>query len=281
MKTLMRFVSLLLVALLCFSLVSCNTEEDIYERVREYLEKEYPSKEFTVIDYEKRNETSGRYEINARCLDDGTEFKIYMYSIIAITDSYSVERANDLMEAAVSTEIGEEMMKKFKYIQWYDIYADRATDYRFREVGVADKVLLSDIKKIHEIKISENVSETEIGGVIYDFIHSLCDEADDGCSIEEAEFIFKIGRLTYRFRTSSKGVLSLGRDGLIYYVIKNITGEASAFKDIEFEYFSAEEIEAAEKEAEEEAEKEAEEKSQKEAEKEAAKELAKSVANGK
>jgi len=251
MKILSRVISLLLVAVLCFSLVSCGMVEDVYERVRKHLAKEYPSKEFTVINYEKRNETSGRYEINARCLDDGTEFKIYMYSKIAVTDSYSVERANEMMGDVIAAEIGEELIKKFKYIQWNDIFADRATDYRFREVAVADKFALSDIVKIHEIKIAENLTEAEIGAVVYDFMYSLCDEAEDACHIEEAEFVFKIGRITYSFKTSSKAVLGLGRDGIIYYVLKNVTNDNSYFKDVEFEYFSAEEIEEAEKEQEE------------------------------
>ena len=250
MKILVRLISLLLVFACCFSLVSCGTEEDIHERVQNYLAKEYPSKEFKIISYEKRNETSGRYEINVRCLDDGVEFKIYMYSSIAVTDGYSVERANDMMEAIISEEIGEELTKKFKYIQCYNIYADRATDYRFREVPMADEFTLADIKSIYEIRISENIREADIGGVIYDFMYALSDEAEDDADVETAEFIFKIGRLTYRFKTSSEAVLKLGRDGVIYYVLSNVSSNNSPFKDVEFEYFTAEEIEEAEKEAE-------------------------------
>jgi disulfide oxidoreductase YuzD len=250
MKILLRLVSLVLIAALCLSFVSCGNEEDVYERVRNYLEKEYPEREFTVLDYEKRNETSGRYEINARCLDDGTEFKIYMYSSIAVTDGYSVERANAMMNEIISSEIGEEMLKKFKYIKWYNIYADRATDYRFREVPVAEKFSLASLNEIYEIKVSENVSKSEMGSVIYDFIYSLCDEPEDECSVTKAVFTFKIGRYTYRFTTSSKAVLSLGRDGLTYYVLTNIENDSAPFKDVEFEYFTAEEIEEAENKAE-------------------------------
>ena len=251
MKTFLRFASLILIVAVCLSLISCGTsEEDVYERVRAYLEKEYPSREFTVMDYEKRNETSGRYEINARCLDDGTEFKIYMYSSIAVTDSYSVERANSMMNEVIASEIGEDLLKKFSYIEWYNIFADRATDYRFREVDVAESFSLADINEIYEIKVSENVSQSEIGGVIYDFMYSLCDEYEDGCDIENVVFTFKIGRYTYRFTTSSKAVLTLGRDGITYYVITNIARDNSAFKDVEFEYFTAEEIEEAENKAE-------------------------------
>ena len=154
-----------------------------------------------------------------------------------------------MMEPVLAAEIGEELLKKFKYIQWNDIYADRATDYRFREVPMANAFSLADIEKIHEIKISENVSTADIGGVVYDFMHALCDEAEDNCNVREAEFTFKIGRYTYRFKTSSEAILKLGRDGTVYYVLMNITKNSGAFKDVEFEYFSAEEIEEAENEA--------------------------------
>lgn len=250
MKILIRTLSLFLVAALCFSLCSCSTEEDVYERAQKYLAKEYPTKEFTIIDYEKRSETSGRYEINARCLDDSTDFKIYMYSSIAITDSYSVEKANAAMSELIESAVGDELLQKFKYVEWYDIYSDRATDYRFREVELKEAFALSDIITINEIKISDSVTAAEVGGVIYDFMHSLCDDPASQCDVEKAEFVFKIGRYTYYFTTSSEAVLELGRDGVIYYVLKNITGEGGTFKEVEFEYFSDNEIEESELEGE-------------------------------
>jgi hypothetical protein len=233
-------------------MVSCNNEEDIYKRVREYLEKEYPDRKFTVIDYEKRSETSGRYEINARCTDDGdgTNFKIYIYSSITVTDSYSVERANHMMEDIIATEIGEELFKKIKYVNWYDIYADKSSGYGFRKVPVKETVSFSDLETIEEIKIDESVEMADIGGVIYDFMYALCNDTASACDISEAEFVFKSGRYTYRFKTSSEAILELGRDGTIYYIIKNITSQSSTFKDVEFEYFSADEIEEAELEKE-------------------------------
>jgi disulfide oxidoreductase YuzD len=246
MKTLARFASLLLVVIMCFSLVSCDVEEDIYERVQKYLAKEYPGKEFKVTNYEKQNETSGRYEINARCIDDGVEFRIYMYSSIAVTDSYSVERANGMMEEVMSAQLGDEMMKKFKYIKWHNVYADRATDYRFREVEVKDSYAVSDIEKIYEIRISENIRQAEIGSLIYDFMYSVCNGSEQEAEVKEATFVFKIGRYTYRFKTSSKAVLSLGRDGMVYYVISRVEADDKPFKEVEFEYFSAEEMEEAE-----------------------------------
>lgn len=246
MKALTRILSLLLVLALALSLVSCGTEEDVYERVRTYLEKEYPGKEFTVIDYEKRNETSGRYEINARCLDDSVDFKIYMYSSIAITDSYSVERANSMMNELIEEQITEELFNKFKYIEWHDIFAERAADYRFREVPVAEEFTLFDIDEVHEIRISESVREADIGGVIYDFMYDLCLDGVSVCDIERAEFVFKVGRYTYHFVTSSEAILGLGRDGTVYYVLSHTTSEGSAFKEVDFEYFSAAEMEEAE-----------------------------------
>lgn len=247
MKVLTRILSILLVVAFMFSAVSCGTtDEDVYERVRKYLAKEYPGKEFKVIDYEKRSETSGRYEINARCIDDSIDFKIYMYSSIAITDSYSVERANSMMNDLIAEQISEELLNKFKYIEWYDIFADRAVDYRFREVVVAEEFSLFDIENIHEIRISESVSEAEVGGVIYDFMYDLCMDGAGGCDVEKAVFVFKIGRYTYNFTTSSEAILKLGRDGTVYYVLSHTTSEGSTFKEVEFEYFSASEMEEAE-----------------------------------
>ena len=173
MKILMRTVALLMALAICFSFCSCSTEEDVYERAQKYLAKEYPTKEFTIIDYEKRSETSGRYEINAHCLNDSTDFKIYMYSSIAITDSYSVQKANSAMSELIESAVGDELLQKFKYVEWYDIYSDRATDYRFREVELKDTFTLSDISTIHEIKISDSVTAAEVGGVIYDFIRDF------------------------------------------------------------------------------------------------------------
>ncbi len=248
MKIFAKLVSLFLAFSLCFSMVSCNNEEDIYKRAKEYLAKEYPDRKFTIIDYEKRSETSGRYEINARCTDDGdgTDFKIYIYSSIAITDSYSVERANNMMEEIIAEEIGEELLKKIKYINWYDINADRATGYSFRKVPVTETLSFSDLKEIDEIKIDESVEKADIGGVIYDFMYALCNDTASACDISKAEFVFKTGRYTYRFTTSSEAILELGRDGTIYYIIKNVVSQSSTFKDVEFEYFSANEIEESE-----------------------------------
>ena len=173
---------------------------------------------------------------------------VFMYSSIAITDSYSVEKANTEINEIISAATGEELLLKFKYINWYDIYADRATDYRFREVELKETFSLSDIKEIDEIKISESVQSADVGGVIYDLMYALCSKAENQCNIEKAEFVFKIGRYTYHFTTSSKAVLGIGRDGMIYYIITNITSESGTFKDVEFELFSAEEIEAKEAE---------------------------------
>jgi hypothetical protein len=247
MKVLTRILSLLLAFAFMLSVVSCGTtEEDVYERVRKYLAKEYPSKEFTVIDYEKRNETSGRYVINARCIDDSIDFKIYMYSSIAITDSYSVERANQMMHEIIAEQISEELFSKFKHIKWYDVFADRAADYRFREVPVAEEFALFDIESLHEVRISENVREADIGGVIYDFMYDLCASPMSGCDIEKAVFVFKVGRYTYNFTTSSEAILKLGRDGTVYYVLNHISSEGSTFREVNFEYFSASEMEEAE-----------------------------------
>jgi hypothetical protein len=77
-------------------------------------------------------------------------------------------------------------------------------------------------------------------------MYSVCNGSEQEAEVKEATFVFKIGRYTYRFKTSSKAVLSLGRDGMVYYVISRVEADDKPFKEVEFEYFSAEEMEEAE-----------------------------------
>ncbi len=237
MRNVSRFVACLLLFALVFSLVSCmGYSEDINQRINSYLAKEYPGREFAIIDYEKHNETSGRYEVNMRCLDDGVEFMMYMYSSIAVTDSYSVERANKIMTEIVTEELGKEFLKKFESITWHNIFADRATNYRFREITLTEKFSLASIGEIYEIKLASGLSEEELGETIYRFMYELCDEQEDGCKINRAQFVFKIDRVTYRFTTDSKAIMSLGEDGLVYYIIRSITSAPSSLREVEMEY---------------------------------------------
>lgn len=239
MRNISRFVAFLLLVSLVFSIVSCTGyNEDVAERINTYLAKEYPGREFAVIDYEKHNETSGRYEINVRCLDDGVEFMMYMYSSIAVTDSYSVERANSMMAELVTDELGKELSEKIENITWNNIFAERATNYRFCEVELSEKFALAELDEIYEVELTTALSEEEIGEVIYDFVYELCDETEDSCEIERAKFVFKIDRVSYHFTTDSESVLNLGKDGVVYYIITNIEETPSSLREVELEYLS-------------------------------------------
>ena len=237
MRNISRFAAFLLSVALVFSLVSCTeNSDDISENIEAYLAKEYPGREFAVMDYEKHSETSGRYEINVRCLDDGVEFMMYMYSSIAITDSYSVERANAIMEEAVTDELGKELNEKIESVSWHNIFADRATNYRFREIDLAENFTIAALDEIYEVELASGLGAEEVGKAIYDFVYKLCDDAEDNCEITRAEFVFKINRITYRFTTDSRSVLALGKDGVVYYIITNIEENSSSSREIEFEY---------------------------------------------
>ena len=237
MKILTRLTALCVLAVMVFSLVSCGYNDDIGDRVVSYLAEEYPDKIFDIIDYEKHNNTSGRYEINIRCRDDGVKFRMYVYSTISVTDGYSVERANSLMKEAVKQELGESLVEKFTDIKWYDVYADYAENYRFREVDLYEEVALSDLDNIHKLQLAYTLSEAEIGAAIYDFVNELCDESADNCSFESVVFEYKVGRVTYLFTTDSCSILNLGKDGVIHFVLTNLT-DSGAKREIELEYFS-------------------------------------------
>lgn len=237
MKILTRLTALCVLAVMVFSLISCGYTDDVGDRVENYLAEQFPDKTFDIIDYEKHNNTSGRYEINIRCRDDGVKFRMFVYSTIAVTDGYSVERANSMMKDAVEQELGESLAAKFADIIWYDIYADYAGNYRFREVELYDEVTLADLDKIHKVELEHSIAEADVGAVIYDFVYELCDEADDDCSLDSIVFEYKLGRATYTFTTDSASILNLGKDGVIHFVLTNLA-DSGVKRDIELEYFS-------------------------------------------
>jgi hypothetical protein len=236
MKIITKVTALLLVSVFLFSLTSCSYTLDVTERITTHLEKEYPEKSFDIIDYEQHNETSGRYEVNLRCRDDGINFRMFVYSSISITDSYSVERANSCMKDLVFDKIDTEVEEQLKNLQWYDIYADRAANYRFRKIEVDEEFSLSDIKSIYQISFKDGIDPAKIGGYIYDFVYALCAGSDSGCSFDSAAFVYKIDRTTYTFTTDSQSVLNLGRDGIIHFVITNISDPSK--KEISLTYSS-------------------------------------------
>lgn len=244
MKLLRRLAAFLAIAMTVFSSVSCGYTMDISERVEKYLAEEYPGRTFDIIDYEKHSNTSGRYEINVRCRDDGIKFRMYIYSSIAVTDGYSVERANYCMSEVMYGEIGDELSDKIEHIEWYDIYADDAENYRFREIELKENFALKDIEKIHEIKLANGLDEAEIGEVVYDTVYELCDEYSDYCSVQSIVFTYKISRVSYTLTTDSKSILDLGKDGVVCFILENIT-EYSVSKEVELEYFSVYKGEAA------------------------------------
>ena len=237
MKILTRLAALFVLAVAVFSVASCGYTYDIVERVENYLAEEYPDKTFDIIDYEKHNNTSGRYEINVRCREDGVKFRMYVYSSISVTDGYSVERANYFMKEVIEQEIGEGLAGYFANIEWHDLYADNAKNYRFRKVDMDEEITLSDIDKLYKVELAHNLSEAEIGVIIHKFVYELCDEYSENCSFESVVFKYKIGRVTYTFTTDSRSVLNLGRDGVIHFVLTNLSGSNSK-REIELEYFS-------------------------------------------
>ena len=236
MKIIPKVTALLLVSVFLFSLTSCGYTLDVTERITTHLEKHYPEKSFDIIDYEQHNETSGRYEVNLRCRDDGISFRMFVYSSISITDSYSVERANSGMKELIFDKLDTETEEQLKNLQWYDIYADKAANYRFRKIELKEELSLADIESIYEISLKDGIDPAKIGGYIYDFVYALCADPANGCAFDSADFVYKIDRTTYTFTVDSQSVLNLGRDGVIHFVITNISDTSK--KEISLTYSS-------------------------------------------
>lgn len=237
MKIIPKVTALLIASVFLFSLTSCGYTGGMTERVNNYLEKEYPENSFDIIDYEKHNTTSGRYEVNLRCREDGVSFRMFVYSSISVTDSYSVERANSAMADIIYNELGTKLGESFKSLVWHDIYADNATNYRFREIELKEEFSLADVTSLHRVTLDDNIDEAKIGAHIYDFVYALCDDYSNGCALESVSFTYKIGRTTYTFTSDSESVLNLGKDGVIHLVLTNISDPSK--KEVSFEYFSA------------------------------------------
>ena len=201
MKNIKKFTALFL--LLGFLLVSasCQASEKVLDKINAYLTEEYPGKTFSVTSYTKRNETSGRYEVDAVCEDDSIKFQLYIYSTITATDSYSVERANMQMEKAIRTEIDlfyADLSSKFSSIQWLDIYADNAVGYSFRYVDHEKEYKLADL------------NNSDIYRVVL----------ADGLTISE------LNQVTYEFTTDSKTTNDLGKTGVVNLLLSNTVTSA-------------------------------------------------------
>lgn len=246
MKNIKKFTALFLVVLYIVAATSCRASDKVLEKINNYLTEEYPGKNFSVMDYTKRNETSGRYEVNACCLDDNIEFQIYIYSTISATDSYGVERANIQMEEAIRAELGlfnKNLSEKFKKIQWLDIYDDNASGYSFRYVDVNKDYGIRDLhnSKIYMVEFADGLTISEVGGAIYDFMDDFYSQTT--YVVKDTTFVYTLNKVTYEFATDAKSVHELGKTGVVNLLLSNTVTTVEndgriITSPVEFSYFS-------------------------------------------
>lgn len=246
MKKLKKFTALFLVLIYTIVATSCKASEKVLEKINAYLTEEYPERSFSVMDYTKRNETSGRYEVNAVCLDDDIEFQIYIYSTITATDSYAVERANMQMEQAIRKEIDlfyKDLSKKFSSIQWLNIYADNAEGYSFRYIDPNKDYKLSDLNNsdIYRVELAEGLTISEVGGAIYDFMDDFYKYTP--YIIGKTTFVYTLNQVTYEFTTDAKTTNDLGKTGVVNLLLSNTVTSAEKngkviIQPVEFTFIS-------------------------------------------
>ena len=246
MKNIKKFTALFLTVGFLFIFASCQASEKVLDKINTYLTEEHPGKSFSITNYTKRNETSGRYEINAVCLDDNIEFQIYIYSTITATDSYSVERANAQMEKAIRTEMDlfhKDLSQKFSSIQWLNIYSDNAIGYSFREMDTEKTYKLSDLNNsgIYRIEFADGLTISEVGGAIYDVMDDF--NRFTPYVICETTFIYTLNQVTYEFTTDAKTISDLGKTGVVNLLLSNTVTSAEKngkviIAPVEFSYIS-------------------------------------------
>lgn len=228
MKKLQKISALILVAALLIMIITSCSSEKVIKKVDDYLESEYPNKTFEVIDYTKRTETSGRYEVNLICENDNVEFQMYIYSNISATDSYSVEKTNAVMSELITEKLdfvyGKNFSDKFEKIQYLDIYEDKESDYKFRTVDLDEELSLENVKKIYRVEFAEGLTVSDVGSAIYDFLNMF--HSYTPCKHMEATFAYTINQISYEFTADSETAFSMGKARVVNEVLKNIVTSA-------------------------------------------------------
>ncbi len=224
MKIIKKLVALSLTAALIFMLSACS-DEKIQKKVNEYLQGEYPGKTFKVEEYTKRSDTSGRYEVDVICLDDGISFMMYIYSNISAFDSYSVEKANktvsDLVRKEFDALYGNGASDKFKNIQWLDMYDDNAGTYKFRTVDISEDITLSDAEDIYRVEFIDGLTVADVGSLIYDFMYLFHHNVELGESFGTATFVYTLGEVDYEYTLDVDAAHELGKTGVVNKVLSN------------------------------------------------------------
>lgn len=226
MKNFRKTVACIIAAAFLLIMTSCSSEK-VVNAVNDHLEIEYPGQTFSVKEYTKRTETSGRYEVDVVCQNDNVDFQMYIYSNILSTDSYSVEKANNVMSGLIVdqlTRIHGDVSDVYKKIQWLDIYDDDAVDYRFRSVDISGEITLEDAKSIYRVELCDGLTISYLGEAIYDFLNMFYSYTP--YEFDKATFAYTINQISYEFTIDAKYAHENGKPGVIDKILSNMVTAA-------------------------------------------------------
>lgn len=201
-KTILRLVCLVLALSVVFAFAGCSPSKSVQKKVLNFLHDKYGDDyEFEYIDYTQNKETNGRYDVTARCVNDGITFKIYVYSSVLITDSYSVERANATMKKQICDfYLIHDYSEAVEDITWLNIYEDNATNYSFRTIPLSDEYTLNTTESIYRIKMKDGMNPNQFIGYICNFVS---DFIASGIELKSISFALDYKNCTFVINTGT------------------------------------------------------------------------------
>lgn len=217
----------------CFVVTSvgCTPSKSVQKKVLNYLHEKYGSNyDFEYVSYVQNKETNGRYEVDVRCKNDGLNFKLFVYSSVLITDSYSVDRANAAMEKSIREFLlSRNYADSIEKITWLNSFEDDATDYKFRTVPLTDSYDLSDAENIYRVELSDDLTPQQFVGVIYNFNSDLLDSKIE---LKSASFSMEYKDMTFVIETDFESIKKYSYGETISKMVPIIESAANEKKGI-------------------------------------------------
>lgn len=158
-----------IIAAILLTCVACSLQKKYENAAGDYLKNKYPQRKFEMLSYEKdNNDTSGRYIVKIKCLNDNVTFDMYIYSSILITDSYNVDRANFNMKTLLKPILEDSGVEdKISNIEWLRKYNEESTDGSFISYDYPEDITIDNLKNsIYRVYIDETLELQDIAFVI-------------------------------------------------------------------------------------------------------------------
>ncbi|MBQ0010151.1 MAG: hypothetical protein KBS76_03505 [Ruminococcus sp.] len=231
MKTVRRVLGCLLILGITLSVIGCTPSKKIQNNVLSYLQDKYGDElSFEYIDYTQDKGASGRYEVDARCTTDGTEFQIYVYSSLFITDSYSVVLANGAMDKAIrELFLTKDYSFYIEKITWKNLFEDGTTDYRFRTVEHPNIVDIREANRIYRVTLTPDHTPEQYISWMFNFLYDM---KDSGAEVEDISFEFPYGDDTFIVHTDYATIAEFGFGQVLYKIVPVIEEEAARPKNL-------------------------------------------------